>query len=76
MKVKHNTLFISFGNEDRMESGEFYFSTPQECALFLERLASVIETFRDSKHYRSSEKSIFSAFKKEYLNSLSKINED
>jgi len=55
MKIKHNALYLSFGNEDRMESGEFYFSTPQDCAYFLRELANNITSFKDSKDYRSSE---------------------
>lgn len=58
--MKHNIVRLMFGNEDRIEETEFlWFNTPQEAAAFFRRIADNIDQFKDSKDYRSSEKSIF-----------------
>lgn len=51
---------LSYGNEDRMEGIDLTnFECPKKLAEFLRGLADNIESYENSKKYRSSDKSIF-----------------
>lgn len=57
---RHNILAITFGNEDKMESSDLlWFSTPQEAAAVLRKIADNIDKFKSSKHYRASDESVY-----------------
>ena len=51
---------FSYGNEDRIEGIDMTnFDCPKKLAKFLRGLADNIESYENSKKYRSSDKSIF-----------------